>query len=118
MNTYNIISYKVNKSIKPIDVLQELERLMCKNNANYSECFIKLEISIVEFEHDGKFHSNRNKNAILTILKRCPVLECFSNTKVLSMKMVLQENTWRFKILQKILLHYVAKWNIHLLRKL
>ena len=81
MNTYNIINYKVNKSIKPIDVLQELERLMCKNNANYSECFIKLEISIVEFEHDGKLHSNRNKNAILTILKRCPVLECFFKHK-------------------------------------
>ena len=81
MNTYNIINYKVNKSIKPIDVLQELERLMCKNNANYSECFIKLEVSIVEFEHEGKLHSNRNKNAILAILKRYPMLECFFKHK-------------------------------------
>ena len=81
MKKYNIINYRLNKSVKPIDALQELEHLMCKNNANYLECFIKLEVSIVEFEHDGKLHSNRNKNAILTILKRYPVLECFFKHK-------------------------------------
>ena len=77
MKEYKIINYKINRSVKPINVLQELERLMCKNNANYLECFIKLEISIVEFEHEGKLHSNRNKNAILTILKHYPELNEF-----------------------------------------
>ena len=78
---YNIINYRINKSVKPIEVLQEIEHLMQKNNASYLECFIKLEVSIVEFEHEGKLHSNRNRNAILTILKHYPELKCFFKHK-------------------------------------
>ena len=66
MKKYNIINYKINKSVKPIEVLQEIERLMQKNNVSCLECFIKLEVSIIEFKHEGKLHSNRNRNAILT----------------------------------------------------
>lgn len=77
MKKYNIINYRLNKSVKPIDALQEIERLMQKNNVSYLECFIKLEVSMVEFEHEGKLHSNRNKNAILTILKHYPELNEF-----------------------------------------
>ena len=81
MKKYNIINYRLNKNIKPIDVFQELERLMQKYNAHYSECFIKLEVSIIEFEHKGKLHSNRNKNAVLTILKHYPMLNDFFEHK-------------------------------------
>ena len=56
MKKYNIINYRINKSVKPIDVLQEIEHLMKKNNANFLECFIKLDVSIIEFEHEGKLH--------------------------------------------------------------
>lgn len=81
MKKYNIINYRLNKSVKPIDILQEIERLMQKNNVSYLECFIKLEVLIVEFEHEGKLHSNRNKNAILTILKSHPMLNDFFEHK-------------------------------------
>jgi hypothetical protein len=81
MKKYNIINYRINKSVKPIEVLQEIERLMQKNNASCLECFIKLEVSIIEFEYEGKLHSNRNKNAILMILKHYPELKCFFEHK-------------------------------------
>ena len=81
MKKYNIINYRINKSVKPIEVLQEIEHLMQKNNASYSECFIKLEVSIIEFEHEGKLHSNRNRNAILTILKHYPDLKRYFEHK-------------------------------------
>lgn len=74
MKGYNIINCRINKSVKPIDVLQVIEHLMQKNNVSFLECFIKLKVSIVEFEHEGKFYSNRNKNAILTVLKHYPTL--------------------------------------------
>ena len=54
---------------------------MQKHNAHYSECLITLGIYIIESEHEGKMHSNKNKNAILTILKRYPMLECFFKHK-------------------------------------
>ena len=81
MKKYNIINYRLNKSVKPIDILQEIELLMRKNNASCLECFIKIAVSIVEFEYEGKLHSNRNKNAILTILKHYPMLNDFFEHK-------------------------------------
>ena len=75
-------------------MLQELEHLMQLYNVIYLECFIKLEVSIIEFEHEEKLHSNRNKNAILTILKRYPMLECFFKHKSFVDEMVLQESIW------------------------
>ncbi len=61
--------------------MQEIECLMQKHNVTFLECLIKLEVSIIEFEHEGKLHSNRNKNAILTILKRHPMLNDFFEHK-------------------------------------
>ena len=81
MKKYNIINYRINKSVKPIDVLREIERLKQIHDVHYLECFIKLEVSIIEFEHEGKLHSNRNRNAILTILKHYPELKCFFKHK-------------------------------------
>ncbi|MBQ8145364.1 MAG: hypothetical protein IJ039_01130 [Clostridia bacterium] len=81
MKNYNIINYKVNKNVKPIDIFQNLEFLIQTHNFTFSECLIKLEVSIVEFEHEGKLHSNRNKNAILTILKHYPMLNDFFEHK-------------------------------------
>lgn len=81
MRKYSIINYKLKKTTKPIDVLHELERLMQKYNVLYSECLMKLEVTIIEFEHDGKLHSNRYKNAIYTILKDFPDLNVFLEHK-------------------------------------
>jgi hypothetical protein len=77
MKKYNIINYRLKASVKPIDVLREIERLIQIYDVHYSECFIKLEALIIEMEHEGKLHSNRNKNAILAILKHYPELTCF-----------------------------------------
>ena len=74
---YNIICYKLNKSVKPADVLGKLEALIEKYSAYYSECLLELGIWICELEHEGKFYSNRDKNAIKTILKWHPELELF-----------------------------------------
>ena len=81
MKKYNIINYKINKSVKPIDVLREIERLKQIHDVHYLECFIKLEVSIIEFKHEGKLHSNRNRNAILTILKHYPDLKRYFEHK-------------------------------------
>ncbi len=81
MKKYNIINYRLNKSVKPIDVLRKIERLKQIHDVHYLECFVKLEVSIMEFEHEGKLHSNRNRNAILTILKHYPEFNDFFEHK-------------------------------------
>ena len=67
---YTVINYRLNRKAKPRDVLTALEALIKKHALFYSECLFKVNALIYEFEHEGKLHSNRNKNAIHTILKR------------------------------------------------
>lgn len=81
MKKYNIISYRLKASVKPIDVLRELEQLLKKHNATYLENLLNLEVLIIEIEYSGKLHSNRQRNAILTILKHHPELNAFFEDK-------------------------------------
>lgn len=78
MNQKNyIIHYRMNKKVQPIAVLESLEALILKYCVSYSECFLRLDVGICEFEYEGKLHSNRNKNAINTLLARHPRLKPF-----------------------------------------
>lgn len=81
MKKYNIINYRLKASVKPIDVLRELEQLLKKHNATYLENLLNLEVLIIEIEYSGKLHSNRQRNAILTILKHHPELNAFFEYK-------------------------------------
>ena len=81
MKKYNIINYRLKASVKPIDVLRELEQLLKKHNATYLENLLNLEVLIIEIEYSGKLHSNRQRNAILTILKHYPELNAFFEDK-------------------------------------
>ena len=81
MKKYNIINYRLKASVKPIDVLRELEQLLKKHNATYLENLLNLEVLIIEIEYSGKLHSNRQRNAILTILKHHPELNVFFEDK-------------------------------------
>lgn len=81
MKKYNIINYRLKASVKPIDVLRELEQLLKKHNATYLENLLNLEVLIIETEYSGKLHSNRQRNAILTILKHHPELNAFFEDK-------------------------------------
>ncbi len=81
MKKYNIINYRLKASVKPIDVLRELEQLLKKHNATYLENLLNLEVLIIEIEYSGKLHSNRQRNAILTILKHHPELNAFFEDK-------------------------------------
>ena len=81
MKKYNIIHYRLKASVKPIDVLRELEQLLKKHNATYLENLLNLEVLIIEIEYSGKLHSNRQRNAILTILKHHPELNAFFEDK-------------------------------------
>ena len=81
MKKYNIINYRLKSSVKPIDVLRELEQLLKKHNATYLENLLNLEVLIIEIEYSGKLHSNRQRNAILTILKHHPELNEFFEDK-------------------------------------
>lgn len=74
---YNIITYKLTRKVNPAEVIETLEALIKKYNVFYCEYLMNLLTYITEFEHEGKFHSNRNRNAIKTILKRHPELEKF-----------------------------------------
>ena len=81
MKKYNIINYRLKASVKPIDVLRELEQLLKKHNATYLENLLNLEVLIIDIEYSGKLHSNRQRNAILTILKHHPELNAFFEDK-------------------------------------
>ena len=77
MVKYNVIQYKVNKSVAPKDVVATIELLIGKHSAVFRNCLFDVKVTLCEFECDGVVHSNRNKNAINTILKRYPHLTPF-----------------------------------------
>ena len=74
---YNIIHYRLNKNTKPSDVLDTLEMLVKKHSVFFTECLFRVNVMICEFEYEDVLHSNRNKNAIKTLLKRYPELEAY-----------------------------------------
>ena len=74
MSTFLCIIYRLHKSVNPKEALETLETLMQEHSLRYSDCLFLLEVAICEYTHEGKFYSNRNKNAIRTLLKRYPAL--------------------------------------------
>lgn len=77
---YNVICYRLNKNVDPVTVLEKLEELFDRYGLEYLNCFFCLKSDIIEFEHEGKLYSNRDNNAILTILKRHPDLAEFHHS--------------------------------------
>jgi len=74
---YAIITYRLNKSVSPTVVLQTIEEIIQNRDVHYQDCLFKMVVPIIEYEYEGIFHSNRKKNAILSICKKHPVFESF-----------------------------------------
>ena len=74
---YNIITYKLNKNVKPDDILRAVNVLMQEFSAQYQNCLFRASSLIVEYEHDGVFHSNKTQNAVVRICKAYPHLNAF-----------------------------------------
>ena len=74
---YYVISYKIKKTVKPAEVLDALETLLDQHSMGFGACLFHVQIYLCELEHEGKLHSNRNRNAIQALLKRHPELEAF-----------------------------------------
>lgn len=72
-----INTYRMDKKINPDVVLCTLEGLLEKYKISYQDCLWKFSCSIIEYEIEGKLHSNRNKNAILSICKKYPSMDRF-----------------------------------------
>ncbi|MBR6545330.1 MAG: hypothetical protein IKT72_00120 [Clostridia bacterium] len=74
----NIINtYRIYKAINPSEVLCAIEELLKKYKISYRNCLWNISCSIIEYEFEGKIHSNRNKNAILSICKRHPIFNSY-----------------------------------------
>ena len=65
-----INTYRVDKAITPNEVLCTIEELIKKHKISCQKCLWNISCSIIEYELEGKIHSNRNKNAILSICKK------------------------------------------------
>ena len=74
---YHVISYKIRKTVKPAEVLDALETLLDRYSMGFGECLFRVQVYLSEFEHEGKLHTNRHRNAVKTLLKRYPELEAF-----------------------------------------
>ena len=77
MKKYTIITYRLNKSVNPDAVLQAIEEILQNRDVCYQNCLFKMVVSIIEYEHESVLHSNRKKNAILSICKKYPTFEPF-----------------------------------------
>ncbi|MGM9683358.1 MAG: hypothetical protein ACI3XQ_07150 [Eubacteriales bacterium] len=77
MKKYSIITYRLNKSVQPSEALMAMESLMQKYSAQYQNCLFKADVSLVECKFKEKVHSNRTKNAILSICKKYSALVQF-----------------------------------------
>ena len=75
--TYSVITYRLKRTVKPAEVLDALEALLDRHSMGFGECLFRVQVYLSEFEHEGKLHTNRNRNAIKTLLKRHPELEAF-----------------------------------------
>ena len=74
---YHVISYRIKKTVKPVEVLDALETLLDRHSMGFGECLFRVQVYLCEFEHKGKTHTNRNRNAIQALLKQHPELEAF-----------------------------------------
>ena len=74
---YSVITYRLKRTVKPAEVLDALETLWDRYSMGFGECLFRAQVYLCEFEHEGKLHTNRNRNAVKTLLKRHPELEAF-----------------------------------------
>ena len=74
---YNIITYKLNKNVKPAEILRAVNVLMQEFSAQYQNCLFRAISLIVEYEYDGVLHSNKTQNAVVRICKSYPHLNAF-----------------------------------------
>ena len=74
---YNIITYKLNKNVKPDEILRAVNVLMQEFSAQYQNCLFRAISLIGEYEHDGVLHSNKTQNAVVRICKSYPHLNAF-----------------------------------------
>ena len=74
---YNIITYKLNKNVKPDEILRAINVLMQEFSAQYQNCLFRASSLIIEYEHDGVFHSNKTQNVVVHICKAYPQLNAF-----------------------------------------
>ena len=74
---YYVISYKIKKTVKPAEVLDALETLLDRHSMGFGACLFRVQVYLCELEHEGKLHTNRNRNAVKTLLKQHPELEAF-----------------------------------------
>ena len=74
---YCVISYRFKKTVKPAEVLDTLETLLDRYSMGYGDYLFRVEVVLCEFEHKGKTHTNRNRNAIQALLQQHPELEAF-----------------------------------------
>jgi hypothetical protein len=74
---YNVITYRLKRTVKPVEVLDALETLLDRYSMGFGECLFRVQVYHCEFEHKGKTHTNRNRNAIQALLKQHPELEAF-----------------------------------------
>lgn len=73
--TYHLIYYRLKRTVKPAEVPDALETLLDRYSMGFGECLFRVQAVLCEFEHEGKLHTNRNRNAVKTLLKRHPELE-------------------------------------------
>lgn len=71
------ITYRLRNTVSPKQVMETLGALLEKHNIAYSRCLWKMLCPIIEYEFEGKFHSNREKNGVLRICKAYPQLASF-----------------------------------------
>lgn len=74
---YSVITYRLKRTVKPAEVLDALETLLDRYSMGFGECLFHAQVYLCEFEHEGKLHTNRHRNAVKTLLKRHPELEAF-----------------------------------------
>ncbi len=74
---YSVITYRLKRTVKPAEVLDALETLLDRYSMGFGECLFCAQVYLCEFEHEGKLHTNRDRNAVKTLLKRHPELEAF-----------------------------------------
>lgn len=84
MENFNIISYRLNRSVKPQEVLAAIEALTQKYAVKYQDCLFKASTTIMEYEFEGMLHSNKSENTVVEICKQYPYLNSFfkKNQKV------------------------------------
>ena len=84
MNNHQVICYKINKSIKPCDVISATEEILDKHSVVCKSYLFSASVDICEYEYEGKWHTNRSKNAVNAIIKRHPQLKDFFKTETVS----------------------------------